>query len=184
MLPQTLHKLTSDDVNEITARTRERFFAEAQLMAIDYDLEQELGDIYIPLAATLKEKTQHQGSPLVVGINGAQGAGKSAFCRLLQIVLEQGFGQRVISFSIDDIYLTCAERQKLARPTGAKAGFGHRPTKGSHDHGRHRARAFLMNYERLTRAMLDEMPERAQLVLELNSEHQIDAVRLNVQTAN
>ena len=40
---------------------------------------------------------------------------------------------------------------------------------------------FIMHYERLTRAMLDEMPDRAQLVLELNSEHQIDAVRLNTR---
>ena len=38
---------------------------------------------------------------------------------------------------------------------------------------------FIMHYERLTRAMLDEMPKRAQLVLELNAAHQIEQVRFN-----
>jgi D-glycerate 3-kinase len=84
-------------------------------MKIDNDLEQELTDIYIPLAATLKEKAERHNGPLLVGVNGAQGAGKSTLCRLLQIVLEQGFGQRVTSLSIDDIYLTHAERKKLAQ---------------------------------------------------------------------
>jgi D-glycerate 3-kinase len=41
---------------------------------------------------------------------------------------------------------------------------------------------FIMHYERLTRAMLDEMPNRADLVLELNIEHQIDEVIINNKT--
>jgi D-glycerate 3-kinase len=84
-------------------------------MKIGNDLEQELTDIYIPLAAALKKKTESHDGPLVIGVNGAQGAGKSTLCRLLQIVLEQGFDQRVTSLSIDDLYLTYAERQKLAQ---------------------------------------------------------------------
>ena len=43
---------------------------------------------------------------------------------------------------------------------------------------------FIMHYERLTRAMLDEMPSRADLVLELNVEHQIVGVLVNTQPAN
>jgi D-glycerate 3-kinase len=115
MLPQALHHLTSDEVNKITARISAPFSAAARLMKIDNDLEQELTDIYIPLAAALKEKSGRHDGPLLIGVSGAQGAGKSTLCRLLQIVLEQGFGQRVTSLSIDDIYLTHAERKKLAQ---------------------------------------------------------------------
>jgi D-glycerate 3-kinase len=38
---------------------------------------------------------------------------------------------------------------------------------------------FIMHYERLTRHILAEMPERADLVLRLDTTHQIDAVRVN-----
>ena len=84
-------------------------------MEIDNDLLQDLADVYIPLAASLKEKAKICDGPLVVGVNGAQGAGKSTLCRLLQVVLEQGFGQRVTGLSIDDLYLTHAERKRLSQ---------------------------------------------------------------------
>ncbi len=115
MIPKTLHNLTPDDVSEIAARISKPFLATARLMKIDNDLIQDLTDIYIPLAATLKEKTERHDGPLVVGINGAQGAGKSTLCRLLQVVLEEGFGQRVTGLSIDDLYLTHAERKRLSQ---------------------------------------------------------------------
>lgn len=320
MLPQALHELTTDDVNEIAVKCREPFLAAARLMAIDNDLDQDLVDIYIPLAATLKEKARHHDSPLVVGINGAQGAGKSTLCRLLQIVLEHGFDQHVTSFSIDDIYLTCAERKMLAQQVHPLLAT--RGVPGTHDIGlglkllselrvlqagqclqiprfdkaiddllrqeewrqitgpldlilfegwcigalpqseealaepvnilerdedpemiwrryvnrqlqegychlfaeldllimlkvpgmesvmnwrslqeqelnlsssqqkHHKImdaaalERFIMHYERLTRAMLQEMPDRAHLVLELNSAHQIYGVRLNMETVN
>jgi D-glycerate 3-kinase len=63
----------------------------------------------------LKDKKEGYNRPLVVGVNGAQGAGKSTLCSLLQIVLEQGFDQRVTTLSIDDLYLTQAERKRLAQ---------------------------------------------------------------------
>lgn len=109
------HNLHPDKVNIIVAKAREAFVTEAHRMQIDKDLEQELVDIYIPLAAILEEKARSLGDTLVAGVNGAQGAGKSTLCRLLQVVLEQGFGLRVACFSIDDIYHTAAERTRLAR---------------------------------------------------------------------
>lgn len=67
------------------------------------------------MAAWLAAARKRCGRPLVVGINGAQGAGKSTLCRLLQIILQREFGLRVAGFSIDDLYLTRAEREDLAR---------------------------------------------------------------------
>lgn len=69
--------------------------------------------IYIPLANTLQLKARHANSPLVVGINGSQGSGKSTLSTLLALVLEHGFKLNATSFSIDDIYKTHAERQTL-----------------------------------------------------------------------
>ncbi|HYD25944.1 MAG TPA: kinase [Croceibacterium sp.] len=52
--------------------------------------------------------------PLVVGVNGAQGAGKSTLCRFLEVLLIE-HNQRAATLSIDDLYLTRAERGRLAR---------------------------------------------------------------------
>ena len=115
MLPANMHKLTADEILEIADRTRVSFLAATKQMMLDNDLEQALVDIYIPLSATLARQSQEQGSTLVIGVNGAQGSGKSTLCQLLQIILEEGFEKRVTTLSIDDIYLTSAERVALAR---------------------------------------------------------------------
>lgn len=52
--------------------------------------------------------------PVVVGINGAQGSGKSTLCKFLEILLVE-HNQRAATLSIDDLYLTKAERERLAR---------------------------------------------------------------------
>jgi len=39
-------------------------------------------------------------------------------------------------------------------------------------------RRFIMHYERLTNSMLSEMPQRADILLELNPQHQIEAIRV------
>ena len=51
--------------------------------------------------------------PLIVGINGAQGSGKSTLCRFLELLLRPR-GLRVVTLSLDDLYLTRAERAELA----------------------------------------------------------------------
>jgi D-glycerate 3-kinase len=52
--------------------------------------------------------------PVVVGINGAQGSGKSTLCKFLEVLLVE-HNQRSATLSIDDLYLTKAERERLAR---------------------------------------------------------------------
>lgn len=114
MLPANMHKLTAGEISVIAQRSRDSFMTCAKQMMIDNDLEQALIDIYVPLAACLAEQTSECGETRVIGVNGAQGSGKTTLCRLLQIVLEEGFAKRVATFSIDDIYLTHAERETLA----------------------------------------------------------------------
>ena len=66
-----------------------------------------------PLANRIaREATRRR--PLIVGINGAQGSGKSTLCRFLEVLLKVR-GLRVITLSIDDLYLTRAERAAMAQ---------------------------------------------------------------------
>ena len=114
MLPANMHKLTAEEIIEIADRVRSSFLASTKLMMIDDDLEQALVDIYIPLAACLGKQTDDYRTTRIIGVNGAQGSGKSTLCKMLQIILEEGFAKRVAVLSIDDIYLTRAEREALA----------------------------------------------------------------------
>ena len=68
--------------------------------------------LYFPMAAWLAD--QYVDSPLLVGINGGQGSGKSTLCKMLKILLESGFDRRVVVISIDDLYLPRSQRQRLA----------------------------------------------------------------------
>jgi D-glycerate 3-kinase len=70
---------------------------------------------------------------LVVGVNGAQGSGKSTLCDFLALVLEEGYGCRVAGFSIDDLYKTRAERERLAREVHPLLAT--RGVPGTHDVG-------------------------------------------------
>lgn len=69
-------------------------------------------------ACQVAEKIVRQSSAdssLLVGINGAQGSGKSTLARLVAEALERFHQQHVASLSLDDFYLTKAERERLAR---------------------------------------------------------------------
>ncbi|RIV90478.1 kinase [Aurantiacibacter xanthus] len=68
--------------------------------------------------------------PLIVGINGAQGSGKSTLCRFLEVLLKPQ-GLRVATLSLDDLYLTRAERADMAAEVHPL--FGTRGVPGTHD---------------------------------------------------
>jgi D-glycerate 3-kinase len=54
-----------------------------------------------------------QGGPLVVGLTGPQGSGKSAAAGALALLLRDR-GLRTAVLSLDDLYLTLAQRRRLA----------------------------------------------------------------------
>ena len=66
-----------------------------------------------PLANRIAREatTRH---PLIVGVNGAQGSGKSTVCRFLEALLRPR-GLRAVTLSLDDLYLARSERAALAR---------------------------------------------------------------------
>jgi D-glycerate 3-kinase len=69
--------------------------------------------IWAPLAAHLAGLHKSRVRPLLIGINGAQGTGKTTACRFLEILLRD-HGLRVATLSLDDVYLTRADRAQLA----------------------------------------------------------------------
>ncbi|MDX8387024.1 MAG: P-loop NTPase fold protein [Ghiorsea sp.] len=86
-------------------------------------------DAYIkPLANWLLLRKYEK--PLVVGINGAQGSGKSTLCSALTLFLEDA-GYTTATLSIDDLYLGQTERSKLAQIMHPM--FQTRGVPGTHD---------------------------------------------------
>ena len=68
---------------------------------------------YQPLASLLLELQSNQGGPLIVGINGAQGTGKSTLAKYLALMLNQQH-LRVANLSLDDFYVDSQQRRHLA----------------------------------------------------------------------
>lgn len=76
---------------------------------------------WLPLALELAQKKQDNFSPLIVGILGLQGTGKTTLTKILTTIW-QCFGlssivkrRCAIEFSLDDLYKTYNERQELLK---------------------------------------------------------------------
>ncbi|HWU01667.1 MAG TPA: kinase [Novosphingobium sp.] len=67
-----------------------------------------------PLAQVIAADRRSAGAPLVVGINGGQGSGKSTLCQFLTALLADE-GMVAVTVSLDDFYLGRPARQVLAR---------------------------------------------------------------------
>ena len=88
-------------------------------------------DHYLPLARNLVDWRREQSGPLALAVNGAQGTGKSTLAACLASLCEQVGGLRTAVLSIDDLYLTKAEREAMARDVHPL--FRTRGVPGTHD---------------------------------------------------
>lgn len=71
--------------------------------------------VYRPLAAYCATRvSEGRGHSLILGVNGAQGTGKSTAAHILKAILAACHGLNVCVMSIDDLYLTRAQRENLA----------------------------------------------------------------------
>ncbi len=87
-------------------------------------------EYYLPLVTwLLKRRTGRHA--FLLGINGAQGTGKSTLADFLKLVLESRHDWNVAVLSIDDFYLTHAERLELAQTVHPL--FATRGVPGTHD---------------------------------------------------
>ena len=67
-----------------------------------------------PLAEWLCEQVKTRAEPLLVGLNGAQGTGKTTLCRALELLVQER-GYQMLTLSLDDFYLDLPSRRLLAR---------------------------------------------------------------------
>jgi len=105
--------LSDSEHAELLKLLQPTFAGQLALNHLPVELNSELSGLYLPLAAWLNRHRPHCG-PLLVGLNGSQGSGKSTLCNLLKWILEAAFDCRTCIISIDDLYLPKAARQKLA----------------------------------------------------------------------
>ncbi len=85
---------------------------------------------YLPLVDHIA--TMHRSAhPMLLGINGAQGSGKSTLAAIVCLLLNERHGLHSASLSLDDLYLTRAERQTMA--TKVHPLFTTRGVPGTHD---------------------------------------------------
>lgn len=69
--------------------------------------------------------------PFCVGLNGAQGSGKSTLCAFLEYYLSEAHGLNVVSLSLDDFYLSQSDRLSLS--VKVHPLFKTRGVPGTHD---------------------------------------------------
>ncbi len=83
----------------------------------------------LPLAQWLEQARRKNAGPLLVGVNGAQGTGKTTLCRFLECYLSQHVSTLVLS--LDDFYMSRSERLGLA--TAVHPLLATRGVPGTHD---------------------------------------------------
>jgi D-glycerate 3-kinase len=89
---------------------RQRFLAEQRLPGTYLHTAERFFD---PLATWLATRSG-RGTPCFVAVNGSQGSGKSTLCAYLREALIAEHRRSCIDLSLDDFYLTRAEREALA----------------------------------------------------------------------
>lgn len=70
---------------------------------------------FIPLASEIKQLSLSSSKPLMLGINGCQGSGKSTLVDFLSAFLSEQHQLNTATLSIDDFYYDRATRAKLAQ---------------------------------------------------------------------
>ncbi|TVR11164.1 MAG: glycerate kinase [Phormidium sp. GEM2.Bin31] len=68
--------------------------------------------LWLPLAGQLAQLRRQSHRPIVQGILGGQGTGKTTLASALSVILGH-FGYRTLGLSLDDLYKSYAERQRL-----------------------------------------------------------------------
>lgn len=100
----------TQDFPEISDRRMSDFLSKHQLPA---EFRRVADQHYLPLARRLPA-IRGDKRQLLLGINGAQGTGKSTLADFLRFAAESMFDWGVAVLSIDDFYLTRKERESLA----------------------------------------------------------------------
>jgi len=80
---------------------------------LDQNFKADFKTYFLPLAVWINN--QHLGTPLIIGVNGAQGSGKTTLCKLLVQIIGKLFNKTVLHLSIDDLYYSRNKRLSLSK---------------------------------------------------------------------
>lgn len=71
-------------------------------------------EFYLPVAHGIVS-SMSAGMPNFIGIQGSQGSGKSTCAEFMRILMTHQFDKKIVVMSIDDFYLTKAERVEMSK---------------------------------------------------------------------
>jgi len=83
-------------------------------LALPESYHQAVEHVVCALAVEISDRRRAAGRPIVVGLNGSQGSGKSTVSEFLKLSLELLHGLPTAVMSLDDIYLSKLARERLA----------------------------------------------------------------------
>ncbi|MEG4838873.1 glycerate kinase [Microcoleus sp. B9-D4] len=110
--------ITPDSVADVVRRKTDLFFSiidELHTFPLKSTIFLEtLWNLWLPLAMQLSTAKQSLKRPLIQGILGGQGTGKTTLCQVLSLILGK-LGYSTVSLSLDDLYKTYADRQQLQK---------------------------------------------------------------------
>ncbi|MDZ8030104.1 glycerate kinase [Nostoc sp. DedSLP04] len=89
-------------------------FCQATFQVQPQEMLQVLWDLWLPLGIKLASQRQQLGHPLIQGILGGQGTGKTTMSKILILILDH-LGYRTVSLSLDDLYKTYSDRLLLTQ---------------------------------------------------------------------
>ena len=115
--------ITPENVDEVIERRwhllKSVFPAFSQFCQTTFQIEpkemlQVLWDLWLPLGIKLASGRQQLERPLIQGILGGQGTGKTTMSKVLSLILDH-LGYRTVSLSLDDLYKTYSDRLVLTQ---------------------------------------------------------------------
>ena len=110
--------ITSDNAADVVRSKADLFFSLIDQLH-NFPLKsttfiENLWNFWLPLAMQLSAQKQSLKRPLIQGIVGGQGTGKTTLCQVLRLILGK-LGYSTVSLSLDDLYKTYADRQQLQK---------------------------------------------------------------------
>ena len=103
-----------DDFKKILTKSKPGLIRLAKELYIEDISDDFFLEIVIPLSFYLNSFNK-KNTPYLIGLTGGQGSGKTTLSLFIQQVLQDIFKRKAVGFSIDDIYKTKSERNKIAK---------------------------------------------------------------------
>ncbi len=128
-----MHVLTTGDSLSLSDSLTQQLQQQIKQFDLPDTFMQSVEDYLLPLARHISAQAKLRDKSMLISINGSQGSGKSTMTVFLKLILQHHFNLSSAVVSIDDFYLTRAQRQQLAQKIHPL--FETRGVPGTHDIG-------------------------------------------------